>query len=356
MLRIISQFGQVIPSCRLDNVIIVSDADTVDVTIAADGSTILRSRYFLTDNAVTITNLRELIELYIRENTDGNTVSVFISASTSNEEADTDLKVMYCDRDIGNVDFAAWLNQNFLSVAPFHRIATSDVVSLSWYSEDADSGPVSIQFKYFNSDGILDCDEYFDSFSGEVGDVINYDFYVKDWIDSMLSPGQTLASVTLRVGDRSTTMFVDQSLQSARRFAFRNCFNIVETLPILCTTTTKAIADRSIASVGRTSMFYDVKNTIAYETETAPLSVDECILIEQLCLSHKVKILWDDTTETDFDALPEILITDFTCEISDTIHSLNRVKFTWQFADHCPKIALPSTPGIFYDTYNQVFS
>ncbi|MCH5346138.1 MAG: hypothetical protein J1E63_03455 [Muribaculaceae bacterium] len=356
MLRIFSQNDTVIPSCRLDNVFIFSDADAVDVTIAADGTNILRSRYFLTDNTVSISNLRELIELYIRENTDNNIVSVFISASTSNEEADTDLKVMYCDRDIGNVDFAAWLNQNFLSVAPFHRVAPSDVVRLSWYSEDADTGPVSILFKYFNSDGILDCDEYFDSFSGEVGEVINYDFFVKEWIDSMLSPVQTLVSVTLRVGDRSVTLFVDQSLNSARRFAFRNCFNIVETLPILCTTIAKATSDRSIASVGRSALFYDVKNAISYDTETAPLSVDECILIEQLCLSHKVKIIWDDSTESDFDALPEILITDFTCEISDSLHSLNRVKFTWQFADSCPKFSLPPTPGIFSDTYNPVFS
>ncbi|MCH5222099.1 MAG: hypothetical protein J1F05_07255 [Muribaculaceae bacterium] len=50
----------------------------------------------------------------------------------------------------------------------------------------------------------------------------------------------------------------------------------------------------------------------------------------------------------------EILITDFTCELSNS--ELNKVKFTWQFAEATPKLNLPTTPRIFNSVYNPVYS
>lgn len=60
--------------------------------------------------------------------------------------------------------------------------------------------------------------------------------------------------------------------------------------------------------------------------------------------------------ETDFDALIPILITDFTSEFSDTDDKLNKVKFTWRFAENRPFVNLYELPGIFNDKFNPVFS
>ena len=56
------------------------------------------------------------------------------------------------------------------------------------------------------------------------------------------------------------------------------------------------------------------------------------------------------------DSMFEILITDFTCELSDSNTELNKVKFTWQFAETTPKLDVPTSPGIYNDKFNPVYS
>ena len=93
--------------------------------------------------------------------------------------------------------------------------------------------------------------------------------------------------------------------------------------------------------------------------ESAPLTSDECLQVEQLFTSPTVRIpfgIYSVLYETDFDALATILIADFTSEISDTDEKLNSVKFTWRFAENRPKIAAPQSPGIFNDKFNPTFS
>lgn len=58
----------------------------------------------------------------------------------------------------------------------------------------------------------------------------------------------------------------------------------------------------------------------------------------------------------DFDALPTVLISDYTSEISDSDEKLNTVKFTWRFTDNLPKVNPPYSPGIFNDKFNPTFS
>lgn len=60
--------------------------------------------------------------------------------------------------------------------------------------------------------------------------------------------------------------------------------------------------------------------------------------------------------ETDFDAMQPILITDFTCEFSDTDEKLNKVKFTWRHSANRPLMEAPQTPGIFNDKFNPTYS
>lgn len=78
---------------------------------------------------------------------------------------------------------------------------------------------------------------------------------------------------------------------------------------------------RSVATLGRASRFYDVTTSKEYEVESAPLTSDECLQVEQLFTSPTVRIpfgIYSVLYETDFDALATILIADFTSEISDT--------------------------------------
>lgn len=51
-----------------------------------------------------------------------------------------------------------------------------------------------------------------------------------------------------------------------------------------------------------------------------------------------------------------ILITDFTCEFSDSDEKLNKIKFTWRHSANRPLMEAPLTPGIFNDKFNPTYT
>ena len=52
----------------------------------------------------------------------------------------------------------------------------------------------------------------------------------------------------------------------------------------------------------------------------------------------------------------EVLISDCTCEISDSDEKPNTAKFTWRYADNRPIVRLSASSGIFTSPYNIVYS
>jgi hypothetical protein len=130
---------------------------------------------------------------------------------------------------------------------------------------------------------------------------------------------------------------------------------VYETIYLNAVTTTKTKVNRSMAiSQGRHS-FYDQSVDKTYEVESAPMSQAEAEWVEQLFMSHSVRL----GTASDPDTLPEVIITDSTCEIDDNDEKLHQVKFTWQFVDHCPHLqtsAKTDESRIFTEPYNQTFN
>ena len=142
-------------------------------------------------------------------------------------------------------------------------------------------------------------------------------------------------------------------------FFYLNCFGVAEQLPLQRTTTEKVKSDRSVALLGKISKFYDITHSKEYEVESGPLTADECLQVEQMLTSPSVRIPIPPNVEifeTDFDAMLPILITDFTCEFSETDEKLNKVKFTWRHSANRPLMEAPQTPGIFNDKFNPTYS
>jgi len=73
-------------------------------------------------------------------------------------------------------------------------------------------------------------------------------------------------------------------------FYYLNCFGVVEQLPLQRITNEKVKTDRSVATLGKTSCFYDITISKEYEVESAPLTSDECLQVEQLFTSPMVRI------------------------------------------------------------------
>lgn len=80
--------------------------------------------------------------------------------------------------------------------------------------------------------------------------------------------------------------------------------------------------------------------------------------MEQLLTSDDVRLPYGENAqeESDFYAMASILITDFTSEISDGDEKLNSVKFTWRYKRNLPQVSMPTTPGIFNDKFNPIYS
>lgn len=219
---------------------------------------------------------------------------------------------------------------------------------------------------FVNDKGQRDTYQYVKSGNGQIAHIngiMSELIYLSDIRQKIISAKKieslTLQSVTVRCGERSATFFIDPALADIVPFFYQNCFGVAEQLSLQRNTTEKVKSDRSIAILGKTSCFYDVTTSKEYEVESAALTSDECLQVEQMLTSPSVRIPYGlDVAlyDTDFDALIPILITDFTSELSDTNEKLNSVKFTWRFAENRPKVAVPESPGIFNDKYNPTFS
>jgi len=219
---------------------------------------------------------------------------------------------------------------------------------------------------FVNDKGQRDTYQYVKSGNGQIAHIngiMSELIYLSDIRQKIISAKKieslTLQSVTMRCGERSATFFIDPALADIVPFFYLNCFGVAEQLSLQRNTTEKVKSDRSIATLGKTSCFYDVTTSKEYEVESAALTSDECLQIEQMLTSPSVRIPYGPDValyDTDFDALIPILITDFTSELSDTDEKLNSVKFTWRFAENRPKVAVPESPGIFNEKYNPTFS
>ncbi len=219
---------------------------------------------------------------------------------------------------------------------------------------------------FINDKGLRDTYQYVHSGNGQIAhsNGVLTEYIMLDALRDLIIERKKiesliLQSVTVRCGNRSATFFIDPALETNTPIFYLNCFGITEHIALPRTTMVKVKTDRSLASAGKTSQFYDISTSKEYEVESGPLTSDECIQIEQMLTSPSVRIPFGQDCskyDTDFDALRPILITDYTCEFSDTDEKLNKVKFTWRFADNTPSVDMPTTPSIFNQNFNPTFS
>lgn len=141
------------------------------------------------------------------------------------------------------------------------------------------------------------------------------------------SCGQLL-SFTVRVGDRSLTVYIVDE-EPCVHFSFRNSFNTWEEMYVFGSETLKTEVSRKEAVVMNTSSFNDKTVSRKHEVTTAPLSQEESRWFNEFLESDEV------TMEVSHD-YPEqpVLISDITSEISDSAKELVRIKFSWRFDDN----------------------
>ncbi len=239
--------------------------------------------------------------------------------------------MLYCDKATGLYDLADWLRENFLTLSPVRRLAPDSFINMSWYTTEKEGISFRVYATFINDKGMRDTYFYVNSGNGmiaHINGILNQYVYLSDVRQKIMEVKKiaslTLLSVTVRCGERSATFFIDPALADVVPFYYLNCFGVVEQLSLQRTTTEKVKTDRSIATLGKSSRFYDVTTSKEYEVKSGPLTSDECLQVEQMFTSPTVRIpygIYSTLYENDFDALATILITDFTSELSDTDES-----------------------------------
>lgn len=97
------------------------------------------------------------------------------------------------------------------------------------------------------------------------------------------------------------------------------------------------------------------------------LTFDEADWEGQLFSAHTVMRFESETLDENSPLVfTEVLISDCTCEISDSDESSmqslgfaekpNTAKFTWRYAGNRPIVRLSASPGIFTSPYNSAYS
>lgn len=353
----------------LPDVGIFTDHEFIDFRLSCSGATLLEGRYYAENDSVVVSDIASLVVHFLSAISEVNVSELHIEAYVGEEKADyTELtcNVLYCDRATGLMIPDQWLQENFLSLTRSRRVAPDDFINLSWYTTEREGIALMVYCTFINDKGRRDTYQYVHSGNGmiaHINGIMTEVILLRDVVERVKTKKKisslTLQCVTVRCGERSATFFVDPALSRIVPFYYLNCFGVPEHIALPRTTTEKTKSDRSIAYVGNTSQFYDISHSKEYEVETGGLSRDECLQVEQMLTSPSVRLPWGPNVsiyEVDFDALPTVLISDYTSEISDSDEKLNTVKFTWRFTDNRPKVNPPYSPGIFNNKFNPVFT
>lgn len=359
----------VVLSSDLPDVIIFTSHEAVDFCMSSNGYVLLQGRYYAIDGKAIVTDITSIIEHFLAGNTDNNLCDIRLEAYVGGDETDyieTTFRVLYCDKATGLSDPLLWLRENFLTLTRSRRLAPSSFINLSWYTTEREGISFRVFCTFFDDKGQRGTYSYVHSGNGLIAHInglmtecVMLSDVRQRVMTSLKLESVTLQSVTVRCGNRSASYFIDPALAAVVPFYYLNCFGVPEHIALPRTTTEKTKSDRSIAYVGNTSQFYDISHSKEYEVETGGLSRDECLQVEQMLTSPSVRLPWGPDVsiyEVDFDALPTVLISDYTSEISDSDEKLNTVKFTWRFTDNRPKVNPPYSPGIFNNKFNPVFT
>lgn len=316
-------------SSELSQLRFATDDDTVEtvrIELKLGSTSLLSTTLYFFNGYATLCEVDELVNLYMLAND--------LSSLTLTLIADGDIlrfvDIAYCSHRIPDVDAETYLDTHFSTAAEAKRTSPrrKELLPLFLYKKRS---KVEVQCSYIDNSNIISSEKvdlYPDGFGDtERMSAVSIDVGSNFVMETLASAGCDVAkllSYTVICDNRYFTYYVEE-IEADVTFTFRNCFNLEETIALHGVTTRKTEIERETACVGGTLRPYDRTVVKTYEVETAPLSPDETLWVEQLFTSPKVTI--DDR---------DVIIIDSSCEISDSDAELNRVKFTWRYSDRRP--------------------
>lgn len=286
--------------------------------------TVFSASYYSYDKTVSVRAIAYTLEAWMRSA--GVSIARFsIRAAAGGEAATATFIAVYSATQM-NVLPTKWLTSRYLTTLSSICVPSTGEVLLPYITDD-DTAEAIFKGTYLK-DGVSTAFET--SYLPEPD--IFADNYLAGVIDASPSIVAGLASVeasqlqtySVVYGTRVFAVLISPAIRIAPTLLrFRNQFNAVEAVALEGMTTRKTDIERSEAVIDGESKYYDQSVTRSCELQTAPLSYDEALWMEQLYSSYEVSDPQGN----------KILITDSTAEVSDDFSGSTTHKITWRYAD-----------------------
>jgi len=329
-----------------DIVITTSDDNEVEVCLDCRDHTIFSALHFPYGRSVKIHDLRSVIEYYLRDRNTSLDEFQLRSITNGTQQILATFQVLYLEQHFTG-DIGEFLRNNFLTTMAAKLTSPQATEFLYFFIEANAQEYITYQVVasvYGGEPRIYQMRENCGLYNHDR--IKSVELTCEMLIGIVESPADgrpreaiTLHAYSVHAGQRAFTFYV-QDHEPPLSLYFRNAFNVYERCDLQAVTTHKPKSDRSIAVTNRISTFYNQQNEKEYEVETSGLTVEQAKWIEQLFYSHDVRMATkrEDYSEETYGSynptyMPQILITDFNCEIHDRDGELNSVKFTYQYAD-----------------------
>ena len=353
---LITEIPVIVFSSQIGDIELSTDQEKIVITLEDGLKEIYRSKLYAFDGKVTIVNIGEVIEQYMRTQDESFIAfTMYYNKEDGTNIGSFNINTLYCSL-ILDIEAGIFGSYNFLTTLSAKRVHR-DAYDYIWLFHGQERGTVMAHCIYEDENGnIANISVSYQSFIASdigVSRIVVSQQKIVNQISLAGGKIKRLLSFSLEFLNRHFTYYIVDYTPEVS-FVFKNCFNVTEYVSFSAITTTKTKVNRSTAISGGEHLFYDQSVDKSYEVETASLTNDEAHWVEQLINSHSVRF----GTSPNADKLPKIIITDSDCEIHDDDEELNKLKFTWQFIEKTPHLTKKfrsDADGIFTDEYNTIF-
>ena len=304
-------------------------------------------------NAVSIYDLRSVIESYMEENHLVYCDCTFQIIVDRVDYSIPEFKLIYCHAAV-NENCRDFLQSHFLVDSAVRLVPHGWSLDLSYIVFPNETATCSTHLVVQPTSGeepqvvdLVDPPIKSTQFQQYAIDLNEEDLLSR--IPSSLGSCQLL-SATIYCGARSFTLFFTSEHHTLWLY-FSNSFNCTDAFPITATTKRKLAFSRSTAICCGKSSSYDDQTEIEFESETSALTPSEARQFTTALQSSSLLII-----SPDYPQGTSILVTDIESELSDASNELCHVKFTWKPVRQQPMLSVSKQPRIFSSTYNRTFN
>lgn len=325
--------------------------DMVTVTVYVDRVNLFSTQLYAYEGVARFYDIRSVIEGILLQNNKACADFELAIGSDSGESIHSFCVIM-SNFIIPNTTY--YVMRHFLTTRKSIMVSREGMVSLTWFNLNDCEERVVITGTMLYDDGSIELcedDRGTEKRMEETTEFLDLDIaeYCEYFSENWTGPTAKLIALTVSYGERSLNIYITDEVPDMR-LQFLNNFNVKEYAELYGVTVNKQSVERSEAHCNYDSIFYDQRTEQTFEVETAALTYEEAIWLNQMLASRETKIQLSDGSFRD------ILITDSSPEISDSDKEQNRLKFTYKFKNSAPVLKYEDNAQKFTEEFTRVFN